>query len=334
MTWTDTYAGATRDMYRRTLLDLARADERVYCVDSDTGGLEDGFAAQLPGQYVNVGIAEANLIGVSAGLAAAGLIPFANTMSAFATARAAEQLRADVAANGLPVRVVATHAGLSAGHYGPSHHSLADLAMLRTMPNMTVVVPADTVETQYAILATAHVPGPVFVRLGRAATPLVYTRPYEFALGSSVELAPGDDITIIATGPLPVTMALRAQEELARDGIAARVVNMHTVRPIDRAAIVRAARQTAGIVTVEDHVVAGGLGGAVCEIVCAEHPCRVVRVGTPEAHVDEVGDELELLAGAGVAPEPIMRAAKRLAAAPHASGRRLRDGDGVGVPRV
>lgn len=332
MTWADTYAGTTRDMYRRTLLELARADERVYCVDSDTGGLEDGFAAELPGQYVNVGIAEANLIGVSAGLAAAGLIPFANTMSAFATARAAEQLRADVAANGLPVRVVATHAGLSAGHYGPSHHALGDLAVLRTMPNLTVVVPADTVETRYAIIAAAHVPGPVFVRLGRAATPPVYARPYQFALGSSVELAPGDDVAIIATGPLPVTLALRARDELASDGIEARVVNMHTVKPIDRAAILRAARQTAGIVTVEDHVVVGGLGGAVCEIVCAECPCRVIRVGTPEAHVDEVGDELELLTGAGVALEPVARAARRLAVASRRNGRRPRDG--VGVPRV
>jgi transketolase len=321
MTWADTYAGTTRDMYRLTLLELARADERIYCVDSDVGGLEESFADELPRQYVNVGIAEANMIGMSAGLAAAGLIPFANTMSAFATLRAAEQLKIDVAANNLPVRVVATHAGLSAGHYGPSHHAVGDLAVLRTMPNLTVVVPADTVETRYAVTAAAFAAGPVFIRLGRAATPMVYSAPYEFALGSAVELAPGDDVTIIATGPLPVAMALDAGRYLEQQGIAARVINMHTVKPVDQEAIVRAARETAGIVTVEDHLVGGGLGGAVCEIVCLLHPCRVSRMGAAEAQVSDVGDERELLARVGITPELIARAAKRLATTPRENRR-------------
>ncbi len=322
MTWADIYAVTTRDIYRLTLLELARADERIYCVDSDMGGLEDGFAAELPGQYVNVGIAEANMIGMSAGLAAAGLIPFANTMSAFATLRAAEQLKNDIAASTLPVRVVATHAGLSAGHYGPSHHALGDIAVLRTMPNLTVVVPADTVETRYAVTAAAFASGPVFIRLGRAATPVVYQAPYEFALGSAVELAPGDDVTVIATGPLPVAMALDARRDLERQGIAARVINMHTVKPIDQEAIVRAARETAGIVPVEDHLTAGGLGGAVCEIVCARHPCRVSRIGAPEAHVSQVGDERELLARVGITPKLIAQAAERLVTIPGEDRRR------------
>lgn len=313
MTWAERYAGSTREVYRRTLLELARADSRIYCVDSDMGGFEDDFGAELPGQYVNVGIAEANMTGMSAGLAAAGLIPFANTMSAFATARAAEQLRLDVAGNDLPVRIVASHGGLSAGHYGPSHHALADLAVLRTMPNLTVLVPADTVETEYAIRAAAVLPGPVFVRLGRSETPLVYQEPYEFTVGQAVELTSGDDVTIIATGPLPVGMSVAAGALLERDGIRVRVLNVHTIQPIDRAAVVRAARQTAGIVTVEDHVVSGGLGAAVCEIVCAEHPCRVTRIGAAKAYVDEVGSERELLAAAGVTPERIAAAAAQLA---------------------
>ncbi|CAM3747897.1 transketolase family protein [Kibdelosporangium persicum] len=313
MTWAERYAGSTREVYRRTLLELACADSRIYCVDSDMGGFEDDFGEQLPRQYANVGIAEANMIGMSAGLAAAGLIPFANTMSAFATARAAEQLRLDVAGNDLPVRIVASHGGLSAGHYGPSHHSLADLAVLRTMPHLTVLVPADTVETEYAIRAAAVAPGPVFVRLGRSETPLVYQKPYEFTVGKAVELAAGNAVTIIATGPLPVNMSLTASALLEPEGIAARVLNMHTIQPIDHAAVVRAARQTAGIVTVEDHVVSGGLGAAVCEIVCAEHPCRVTRMGSATAYVDEVGSERELLVAAGVSPERIAAAAAELA---------------------
>jgi transketolase len=307
---------ATRDVYRQVLLELARADPRIFCVDSDMGGLEDTFGAELPGQYVNVGIAEANLMGVCAGLAAAGLIPFANTMSAFAVWRAGEQLRTDIAANNLPVRIVATHGGLSAGHYGPSHHALEDFAVTRTLPHLTVVAPADATETAHAVRAAAYHPGPVFIRLGRGATPPVHRRPYPFAFGVAVELGDGDDVTIIAAGALPVGVALAARGELARCGIGARVLDMHTIKPIDREAVLRAARQTAGIVTVEDHVVAGGLGGAVCEVVCAEHPCRVTRIGADESYVDAVGDESELLAGAGITAERVADAALELLSQP------------------
>jgi transketolase len=303
--WSDHYAGATRDIYRRTLIELARADARIFCVDSDVGGLEDTFGIELPDQYVNVGIAEANMIGICAGLAAAGLMPFANTMSSFATARACEQMKIDVAAGNLPVRIVATHAGLSAGHYGHTHHATEDLAILRSLPNMTVIVPADAVETASAIRAAVHVRGPVFVRLGRAPTPLVYHAPYDFGIGRSVQLAGGDDVTLIAVGPVPVTVGVSAAAALADRGIGARLLNMHTIKPLDVAAIVRAARETAGIVTIEDHVVTGGLGGAVCEVVCDAHPCAVHRVGVPPDFVDSVGNELELLAGCGVTADRV-----------------------------
>ncbi len=303
-------AETTRDAYRRVLLELAREDDRVFCVDSDVGGLEDTFAAELPEQYVNVGIAEATLVGVSAGLASMGRIPFANTMSAFATGRAAEQIKLDVAGTGLPVRIVGTHGGLSAGHYGPSHHALEDLAMLRALTGLTVIVPADVEETGRAVRAAAYHPGPVFIRLGRNATPTVHHDPYEFAIGRAVALAPGEDITIIATGPMPVVLALQAHEKLAADGIAARVLDMHTVTPADTDAILAAARQTAGIVTVEDHVAGGGLGGLVCETVCAGHPVPVRRIGAERSYVDVVGDEQELLAHTGITAERIVAAAR------------------------
>jgi len=307
--WAQTYAGACREHYRRVLLDLARADRRIMCVDSDMGGLEDGFAAHLPEQYVNVGIAEANMMGVSAGLAAAGRIPYVNTISTFAATRACEQMKIDIASNNLPVRVVVTHGGLSAGHYGPTHHALEDVAIVRTLPNMTVIVPADAVETELALRSTVDLPGPVFIRLGRAETPLVHLAPYDFAVGRAVPLRPGDDVTIVASGPIPTHLAVEAHERLAASGIGARVLGMHTVKPIDVDALVAAAGSTAGIVTVEDHVRTGGLGGAVCEVVSEHRPCRVHRLGVGDAFFDVVGSELELLHDAGVSTERIVEAA-------------------------
>jgi transketolase len=313
LAWAQRYAGPARDVYRRTLTELAKADDRVFCVDSDTGGLETGFAREFPSRYVNVGIAEANLMGVAAGLAAVGWLPYAHTFSSFAACRACEQLKIDIAGNDLPVRVVVTHAGLSAGHYGPTHHAAEDLAIVRSLPNMTVVVPADAAETERAVLATARLPGPLFLRLGRAATPLVYTGPYEFRVGEASLLRPGTDVTIIGTGPWPVTMALAAHRELAREGIRARVLNMHTIKPLDAATVVSAAAETAGIVTVEDHVLAGGLGGAVCETLAETLPCHVRRIGIPDGFLDHAGGETDLLAAAGVTPGRIVAAARELA---------------------
>jgi len=312
--WARRYEAPSREVCRRALLELAMADPRIMCVDSDVGGLEDLFA-DLPDQYVNVGIAEANLIGTAAGMAAAGLIPYAHTLSSFAAARACEQIKVDVAGNNLPVRIIATHGGLSAGHYGPTHHAVEDLAILRTMPNLTVVVPADGAEAERAVLATASLPGPVYLRLGRAATPLLYRGPYEFEVGRAVPLADGDDVTLVATGPYPVGMAVLAAELLAGAGIHARVLNMHTVKPLDVEALRRAATQTRGIVTVEDHLVVGGLGGAVCEAVAATSPCPVRRVGVPDRFSDRVGDERDLLTAAGITPEAIASEATAIVSA-------------------
>lgn len=306
------YAVPAREVYRRTLLELAHRDPRIFCVDTDTGGLESTFGAELPERYINVGIAEANLMGVAAGLAATGLRPYAHTLSGFAAARACEQIKIDIAGNDLPVRIVVTHGGLSSGHYGPTHHAVEDLAILRTLPNLTVVVPADAAEAEQAVRATAACPGPVVIRLGRAATPLVYDALPDFVLGRAATLREGDDVAIVATGPYPVTMALEAHAELATLGVRARVLDIHTVKPLDRDAVLRAAAETAGIVTVEDHLEIGGLGAAVCETVTAERPCRVRRVGVPDRFHDRVGDEHDLLVAAGVSPRRIVTEALSL----------------------
>jgi transketolase len=302
---------AAREACRLELRRMAGEDPRVLCVDGDTGGLDEVFA-DLPAQYVNAGIAEANMIGMAAGLAAGGFVPYVHTISTFVAARACEQVKVDVAGNGLPVRLVVSHGGLSAGHYGPSHHAVEDIALMRVMPNMTVVVPADADAAVAALRAVAGLPGPVFLRLGRSATPPVPGAAEGFRLGRATELAGGDDVAILATGPHPVRMALEAAARLAGSGVAARVLDMHTVKPLDEEAVVAAARATAGIVTVEDHLVLGGLGGAVSEVVATEHPCRVLRIGVPDGYRDEVGDERHLLRRAGVDPDRIVAAALRI----------------------
>jgi len=298
-----------RAAYRATLLDLARRDPRIWCLDSDMGGLEKQFEAELPGQYVDVGIAEANLMSVAAAVAAEGMLPFVNTMAAFASARALEQVKIDIAYHGLPVRVVGTHSGFSAAHLGPTHHAQQDLAVMRSMPNLTVMTPADVGETVRMVTAAAYLPGPVYLRLGRNATPPVYSEETKFTVGEAISLRDGGDVTIVAAGALPVRLALDAAERLAAQGHAARVLNMHTIKPLDVAALVAAAEQTAGVVTVEDHSVLGGLGGAVAEALAEHRPAPVRRVGMADAFCPHPGTHAEQLAAAGVSADAVVTAA-------------------------
>ncbi|HEY1354085.1 MAG TPA: transketolase C-terminal domain-containing protein [Ktedonobacteraceae bacterium] len=310
--WTTRFAGETREVYRRALLDLASQDRRIYCLDSDQGGWEESFARQLPEQYVNLGIAEANLMSVAAGLAAAGKIPFVNTMAGFATARAYEQIKIDIAYNNLPVKIVGTHGGLAGGHFGPTHQAQEDLALMRVLPNVTVLVPADAVETLYCVQAALRIPGPVYIRLGRRATALVYPAAYDFQVGRAVTLRAGDDLTIVACGPPPVLMALAAHELLAARGIAARVLNVHTLKPLDRAALLSAASQTRGLITVEEHSMLAGVGGAVAELICEQACVPVRRLGLPDAFCERVGTQQELLAACDLTSERIVEEALRL----------------------
>jgi transketolase len=299
-TWAERFALADRDIYRRTLVELARRDPRVWCLDSDMGGLETTFQEVLPDQYVDLGIAEANLMTVAAALAKMGKIPFVNTMAAFASARAYEQVKLDIAYNDLPVKIVATHGGLAAAYLGPTHHAQQDLAAMRALPNMTVMTPADAVETVKMVEAAADLPGPVYIRLGRNRTDLVYHEDYEFAVGRAVLLRPGGAATIVAAGAYPVLAALAAHDELAGRGIAVRVLDMHTVKPLDEAALVAAARETGGLVTVEDHSILGGLGGAVAEVLAERAPAPLRRVGIADAFCDRVGDHRQLIESYGV----------------------------------
>lgn len=299
----------SRQVYRQVLTALAGQDPRIVCVDTDQGGLEDELGRKLPRQYVEMGIAEANAVSVAAALASTGAIPFVNTMAGFATARALEQVKVDVALNDLPVVIVGTHSGLSSGHLGPTHQTGEDVAIMRAIPNMTVLVPADGIETALAVQAAAGLGGPVYLRLGRHPTPLVYDRPRPFEPGRAVVLREGDHVTLVASGARPVLSALEAGDRLARMGVEARVLNVHTVKPLDEEAVLRAARTTAGIVAVEDHSVIGGLGGAICEVLAERYPAPVRRIGIPDRFCTVVGSHQELLAHFGIEAGAICRAA-------------------------
>lgn len=310
--WAARYAEAAREVYRRTLQALASRDPRLFCLDTDMGGLEDGFGAALPAQYLDLGIAEANAMSVAAALAAAGKIPFVNTMATFAATRACEQVKIDIAYNNLPVKIVASHAGLAAGHLGPTHHALEDLAIMRALPNMTVIVPADAAETAKAVEAAVSLPGPVYIRLGRKPTALVYHADYEFEVGRAVVLRPGADVTIVAAGPLPVLAALEAHARLSERRVSARVLNLHTLKPLDVGSLVAAARETQGLVTVEEHSIIGGVGGAVAEAVSQYAPARVLRIGIPDTFCDVVGNQVELLEAYGVDSDRVVEMALSL----------------------
>lgn len=300
----------TRDAYRDLLVKLMADDPRLYCLDSDTGlfaGVDFGPAAD---RYLNLGIAEHNLMGVAAGLAASGKVPFVNTMATFATTRALEALKVDIAYNALPVRIVATHGGLSAGHLGPTHHSLEDLAIARTLPGLTVVTPADATGTEEAVSQSVDVPGPVYLRLGRKATPSLGTGPTR--IGRAQRLRDGTDLVIFACGPYPVLESMAAAGRLAELGVEACVVNVHTLKPLDVTTIVSAAESAVAAITVEEHWRSGGLGGAIAETLSEHAPKRVIRIGMPDAFVQVVGGQDHLLDHYGITGERIAATAMTL----------------------
>jgi len=230
-------------------------------------------------------------------------------MAAFASARALEQVKVDVAYHDLPVRIIGTHAGFAAAHLGPTHHAQQDLAAMRALPNMTVMTPADPAETVRMVQAAAYLPGPVYIRMGYRPIGAVYRHHHEFTVGRAVPLRPGTDVTIVAAGGYPLLFALQAADDLAAAGIDAAVLNMHTIKPLDVAALVAAAEETRGIVTVEDHSVLGGLGGAVAEALAEHRPTRVCRVGIRDAFCPLPGTHRDQLEAAGVSPDRIVAAA-------------------------
>jgi transketolase len=300
-----------RIAFAETLVALADADRRIVAVVNDSIGSSNlkEFKRRFPDRLINVGIAEQNLIGVSAGLASAGKIPFACGASCFLTGRALEQIKADLAYSRHNVKVCGMSSGLAYGELGPTHHSIEDLAWTRAIANLTVIVPADPVETASAVRAAAATDGPIFLRLSRLPVPTVTNRTQAFEIGRAVTLRPGRDVTIVAAG-VTVGRALEAAALLTEDGIDAAVLNLSTIRPIDREAIAEAASR-GPIVTVEEHTVYGGLGSAVAEVVVATHPVRMRLLGVPGVFAPTGSPEF-LLDHFGLTSEGIRSAAREL----------------------
>ena len=300
-----------RDAFADTLTELALADKRVVAVVNDSlGSTKVGKLDKvLPGQVVNVGIAEQNMVGIGAGLANGGKIPFVSGASPFLTARALEQIKVDAAYSGANVKLVGVSSGVAYGELGPTHHSIEDIAWTRAIDRLVVIVPADPVETAQAIRAAYEYEGPVFIRTSRIGVPIVHADDYRFEIGVAARLRDGDDVTIIANGVM-VTRALEAAAALVADGIEARVLNMATVAPLDRAAIEAAVRETRGIVTVEEAIVHGGLGGAVAEVVVQTTPTRMRILGFEG--FCPTGSPSFLFERAGLTPDGIAAAAREV----------------------
>ena len=274
---------ATRDGYGNALVELGQKNPNVLVLDADLAAATKtgGFKKAFPDRFFDTGIAESNMMGVAAGLATTGYTVFASSFAMFSAGRAFEQVRNTIAYPHLNVKIGATHAGISVGEDGASHQCCEDIALMRSIPGMVIINPADDIEARAAVFAAAEHDGPVYMRFGRLAVPRIFDENYKFEIGKAVTLREGTDVTIIATG-LMVNEAIEAAKELEAEGISVELINMHTIKPLDAEAVVAAAKKTGCIVTAEEHNVIGGLGDAVCDAVCNEYPVPVVKVGVED----------------------------------------------------
>lgn len=303
---------ATRESYGMALVDLGRENENIVVLDADLSKSTKtaDFKKLYSDRFFNVGIAEQNLMGMAAGLSNVGFVPFASTFAVFATGRAFEIIRNSICYPKANVKIAATHAGITVGEDGGSHQSIEDIALMNSLPNMTVIVPADHREAMQATKAAAEIYGPVYLRYGRCNTEDIFDDNYKFEIGKGVEVKKGNDITVIATGMM-VAKALGAAKELEEDGISVRVINMSTIKPIDREIIVKAAKETKAIITAEEHSIIGGLGAMVSSVVCDECPTRVRMIGIKDVF-GQSGNPDELMKKYNLTSEAIIKEVKRL----------------------
>ena len=301
---------ATREAYGKALVKLGKINDDVVVLDADLSKSTktNDFLKAYPNRFFNMGIAEQNLVGAACGFAAAGKVPFASTFAMFATGRAFEVIRNSVCYPKLNVKIAATHAGITVGEDGGSHQSVEDISLMRSIPNMTVVVPADGIEAEKMIFAAADFNGPMYIRLGRSAVPTIFEEDYKFEIGKGVVLRDGNDVTIIACG-IMVNEALIAADILKEENINTRVINMSTIKPIDTDLIIKAAKETKAIVTAEEHSIIGGLGSAVSEVVSESNPIIVKKVGMNDCF-GESGTPSELLEKYGLTAKSIVEKVK------------------------
>ena len=303
---------ATRDAYGKALVELGGINDKIVVLDADlAAATKTGmFKKAYPDRFFDSGIAESNMMGVAAGLATTGYTVFASTFAMFAAGRAYEQVRNSIAYPHLNVKIGATHAGISVGEDGASHQCCEDIALMRVIPGMVIINPADDIEARAAVFAAAEYEGPVYMRFGRLAGPRIFDESYKFELGKAVTLREGSDVTIIATG-LMVNEAIEAAKALADEGISAEVINIHTIKPLDKEAVIRSAAKTGAVVTAEEHSIIGGLGGAVAEALCESgKPVPVVRLGVNDVF-GRSGPAVELLHIYGLDAQNIVAKAKQ-----------------------
>ncbi|RJQ56083.1 MAG: transketolase family protein [Nitrospiraceae bacterium] len=302
---------ATRDEYGEVLLELGKKRSDIVVLDADlSSSTKTGkFAKAFPDRFFNMGIAEQDMIGTAAGLSLAGKVPFASTFAVFETGRAWDQIRLTVCYSNTNVKLVATHGGITVGEDGASHQALEDISLMRSLPNMTVIVPADATETASVINTVSEYKGPVYVRLGRAKVPYVMPDDYRFRIGNAFTFHVGKDVNIIAAG-ITVATAIKAAEILKKDGIDTGVINMSTIKPLDEKTLLSVARSSKLIITAEEHSIIGGLGGAVCEFLSENHPVPVKRIGIRDTFGCS-GNPDDLLKIHGLTPEDMVRTVRK-----------------------
>lgn len=300
---------ATREAYGKTLVELVE-NKDIVVLDADLAGATKTamFKKACPERFFDMGIAEGDMMGTAAGLAVSGKIPFASTFAIFAAGRGFEQIRNSICYPNINVKIAATHAGVTVGEDGGSHQAIEDISLMRSLPNMVVLNPADAVEARQMVLAAAEYVGPMYLRFGRAATPVIHDESYKFELGKGELVKEGKDVSIIATG-IMVAKALEAAETLKAEGIDAEVINISTIKPLDNELVLASAKKTGKVVTAEEHSIIGGLGSAVCELLAEEHPVKVTRIGVKDVF-GQSGSPAALLEHYGLTAADIVKACK------------------------
>lgn len=300
---------ATREAYGKTLVELVE-NKDIVVLDADLAGATKTamFKKACPERFFDMGIAEGDMMGTAAGLAVSGKIPFASTFAIFAAGRGFEQIRNSICYPNINVKIAATHAGVTVGEDGGSHQAIEDISLMRSLPNMVVLNPADAVEARQMVLAAAEYVGPMYLRFGRAATPVIHDESYKFELGKGEVVKEGKDVSIIATG-IMVAKAIEAAETLKAEGIDAEVINISTIKPLDNELVLASAKKTGKVVTAEEHSIIGGLGSAVCELLAEEHPVKVTRIGVKDCF-GQSGSPAALLEHYGLTAADIVKACK------------------------
>ena len=306
----ENFKKATRQSYGEALLELGKENEKIVVFDADlsTATKTNLFAKEFPNRFFDMGIAEQNMISTAAGMATCGKIPYASTFAVFAAGRAYDQIRNSVCYPKLNVKICATHAGVTVGEDGATHQMIEDISLMRTLPNMTVISTSDDIQTKWAVKEISKINGPVYLRLSRLATPIIYDENQKFELGKAIQFGEGTDATIFATG-VTVSEALRAQEILKQDGISVRVVDIHTIKPIDKEIVVKCAKETKKLISIEDHNIIGGLGSAISEVLSDEYPAKLVRLGVNDTF-GKSGKATELMSYFGITSDNLVKQLK------------------------